>query len=174
MNRYALLPPCLCLAALSLLAAGAHPAGADNPVSATRWEFAPTDADGIAVAAINAPSGDNRIQIYCHGPSKDIVVMLIPRHLSGDAKDQSFTLAYDGGAAAPQAWRAQMYQGRFYDFSLGAEEPGFAAVVDDLQHHAAVEAVITTAGREAQRDAFTLNGAAAAIDQVFAACGKGR
>jgi len=155
---------------MAALSGCAPQSGAEQPVRADRWEVTPADRDGLTVAAISAPDGNNRIQVYCHAPDKVMAVMLFPRDLPGDAKDQRFTFAYDGGAPVEQHWRAQMYQDRFYDFSLGSEEPAFAAAIDDLENHQSVVAAIITAGKEARRDTFTLSGAAEAIDQVAAAC----
>jgi hypothetical protein len=161
-----------CIAGVILVAAGcAQPTSGVKPVSAEHWELSgPEGNDEMVVASINASDHDNRLQVYCHLGDKALVVMLLPRELAGDDKDQRLTLGFDGGGPQPQFWRAQMYKGRFYDFSLGSDEPGFDAVIDGLRRHRSVETVITTAGKEARRDTFTLNGASDAVDRVVAAC----
>jgi len=111
------------------------------------------------------------LQLYCHEPSKDLVLQVAPKNIAGDASEQTLSLAYDGGSPALQHWRAEMYEGRFFDFSLGRDEPGFDSLVRDLKTHRSVDLVISTSGKEVRRDTFSLDRAAEMIDRVLAICG---
>jgi hypothetical protein len=70
-----------------------------------------------------------------------------------------------------QHWQADMYEGRFLDFSLAREEPGFDAVIRALKSHRSVALEIATSGKVVRRDTFSLDRAAEMIDRVLAVCG---
>jgi len=138
----------------------------------TQWDYSPPmNGDGMHIALINAAGEQNALQLYCHEPTKDLVVQVAPKGIAGTAADQALTLAFDDGAPVLQHWTAQMYEGRFFDFSLGKEEAGFDAVVRDLKIHRSVELVISTAGKEVRRDRFSLDHGAEVIDRVLEICG---
>lgn len=143
-----------------------------NKLAMARWDYSPPlNGDGMHIALVNAAGEENTLQLYCHEPSKDLVLQIAPKDIDGDATDQSLTLAYDDGPPKLQNWRADMYQGRFFDFSLDREDSGFDAVVRDLKAHRIIEIVVSTAGKEVRRDKFSLKRAAEMIDRVLAICG---
>jgi hypothetical protein len=167
MTREALLG----IVALFAIAGCAQQPG-DHTPGMTHWDYSPPlNGDGMHIALINAAGMQNTMQLYCHEPSKDLVLQVVPKDLEGEAKAQMLTLAYDGGTPTSQPWRAEMDKGHFFDFSVALGEPGFDAAVRDLKTHHSVEIVISTAGKEVRRQKFSLERAAETIDRVLAVCG---
>ena len=168
--RRSLLSAILVLAMAGCAQSGSNGGGL---VSSGHWEVSPPlHDDGMTIAMINAADMQSVMQLYCHAPSKDLVLQIAPRDLAGDAKDQSLTLAFDGGAPVAQHWQADMYQGKFLAFGLGSESPAFTPMIDALRTHRSVEITISTSGKEVRRDTVALQGAASAIDQVLTVCGR--
>jgi hypothetical protein len=82
-------------------------------------------------------------------------------------KVRTMTLILDGGAPFEQQWFSSDA-----GYGISDQKAGFSDVIEKLKTHRQVEFVLSEAGTEIDRHAFTLNGAAQAIDKVISACAK--
>ena len=136
-------------------------------------DFVPSDHWQVMVrqkgATIAATSRDAAILLGCPDriPSVTLIVTLAAK-LAVPEGMRTVTITSDDGTRLQQSWFVT-------DESYGIiqEQNNFAAVIDLLKGpYQRVEFVLSESGRELDRHAFSLNGAAEAIDQVLALCAK--
>jgi uncharacterized protein YceK len=164
------------LAGLSLLMAGCtSPYMAD--ISTDHWTVSPAnEVYKDTSATIWAPGRVDRmglpdngyLSIFCSAQPQELaLIVATAAPTSGSGSDRFVTLAFDGGSPTREAWSDSGHE-----FSTFAENAGFDDVVAQLRTHRSVEIDASDFTGVIWRATFTLNGASAAIDQVYKACGK--
>ena len=136
--------------------------------SDTGWGVVERSTNGnTMVVGVFRPNSHHGIEIFCNENAKRLGIMLWPQEpFEAPAETLTLALAFDGGTPIRQHWNASQVVFDYWD-----KDPGFSSVINRLRSHRTVTVTMGPAGAE-QGETFTLDGAAAAIEKVYAACGK--